>query len=257
MGALDLLGIVIPEAIRRRRDELRQLRPGRARDRARRFGLPLDDERAGLAGDGADQRVRHRGAEAEVPAEAGHRRVDRLLRPDRAQLRIRSGRHDRRARRKWTAATRSPAPSRGSRNSPIADVFIVWAKDDEGDIRGFILEKGMKGLSAPPIHGKVGLRTSITGEVVMDNVFCPEENAFPRGPRAEGPVHVPQQRALRHLLGRAGRGRGLLAPRPQLRARAQAVRPAAGGESADPEEARRHADRDRARPAGGACGSAA
>ena len=53
-------------------------------------------------------------------------------------------------------------------NSPIADVFIVWAKDEAGDIRGFVLEKGWKGLSAPPIHGKVGLRTSITGEIVMD-----------------------------------------------------------------------------------------
>ncbi|HMM82021.1 MAG TPA: acyl-CoA dehydrogenase [Terrimesophilobacter sp.] len=64
-------------------------------------------------------------------------------------------------------------------NSPIADVFVVWAKDDAGDIRGFVLEKGWEGLSAPAIHGKVGLRASITGEVVMDEVFCPEENAFP------------------------------------------------------------------------------
>lgn len=64
-------------------------------------------------------------------------------------------------------------------NSPIADVFVVWAKDDEGKIRGFVLEKGMKGLSAPAIHGKVGLRTSITGEIVMDEVFVPEENVFP------------------------------------------------------------------------------
>lgn len=63
-------------------------------------------------------------------------------------------------------------------NSPIADVFVVWAKDDEGAIRGFVLEKGWKGLSAPTIHGKMGLRASITGEIVMDNVFCPEENAF-------------------------------------------------------------------------------
>lgn len=63
-------------------------------------------------------------------------------------------------------------------NSPIADVFVVWAKDDEGEIRGFVLEKGWKGLSAPAIHGKVGLRASITGEIVMDEVFCPEENAF-------------------------------------------------------------------------------
>lgn len=63
-------------------------------------------------------------------------------------------------------------------NSPIADVFVVWAKDDEGQIRGFVLDKGAKGLSAPVIHGKVGLRASITGEIVMDEVFCPEENAF-------------------------------------------------------------------------------
>jgi glutaryl-CoA dehydrogenase len=72
-------------------------------------------------------------------------------------------------------------------NSPIADVFIVWAKDDEGVIRGYILDKGMKGLSAPATHGKVGLRTSITGEVVMDNVFCPDENAFPEIRGLKGP----------------------------------------------------------------------
>jgi glutaryl-CoA dehydrogenase len=72
-------------------------------------------------------------------------------------------------------------------NSPIADVFIVWAKDDGDEIRGFVLEKGMKGLSAPAIHGKVGLRTSVTGEVVMDNVFCPEENAFPDVRGLKGP----------------------------------------------------------------------
>jgi len=72
-------------------------------------------------------------------------------------------------------------------NSPIADVFIVWAKDDADDIRGFVLEKGWKGLSAPPIHGKVGLRTSITGEIVMDDVFCPEENLFPDVRGLKGP----------------------------------------------------------------------
>jgi glutaryl-CoA dehydrogenase len=71
-------------------------------------------------------------------------------------------------------------------NSPIADVFVVWAK--EGDqIRGFILEKSFKNLSAPAIHGKVGLRASITGEIVMDNVFCPEENAFPDVRGLKGP----------------------------------------------------------------------
>jgi glutaryl-CoA dehydrogenase len=72
-------------------------------------------------------------------------------------------------------------------NSPIADVFVVWAKDDAGDIRGFILEKNFKGLTAPKIHGKVGLRTSITGEVVMDSVFCPEENACPEVRGLKGP----------------------------------------------------------------------
>jgi len=72
-------------------------------------------------------------------------------------------------------------------NSPIADVFVVWAKDDEGAIRGFVLEKSFKNLSAPAIHGKVGLRASITGEVVMDNVFCPEENAFPEVRGLKGP----------------------------------------------------------------------
>ncbi len=61
-------------------------------------------------------------------------------------------------------------------NSPLADVFVVWAKDDENIIRGFILDKGMPGLSAPAIHGKVGLRASVTGEIVMDEVFVPSEN---------------------------------------------------------------------------------
>jgi glutaryl-CoA dehydrogenase len=69
-------------------------------------------------------------------------------------------------------------------NSPIADVFVVWAKDDEGAIRGFILAKG---LSTPPIHGKVGLRASITGEIVMDQVFCPDEHAFPEVRGLKGP----------------------------------------------------------------------
>jgi glutaryl-CoA dehydrogenase len=72
-------------------------------------------------------------------------------------------------------------------NSPIADVFVVWAKADDGQIRGFILEKGWKGLSAPAVHGKVGLRASITGEIVMDEVFCPEENAFPEVRGLKGP----------------------------------------------------------------------
>jgi len=72
-------------------------------------------------------------------------------------------------------------------NAPIADVFVVWAKTEDGLIRGFILEKGWKGLSAPAIHGKVGLRASITGEVVMENVFVPEENLLPNVSGLKGP----------------------------------------------------------------------
>ncbi|MFP6558180.1 acyl-CoA dehydrogenase [Paraburkholderia sp. B3] len=75
-------------------------------------------------------------------------------------------------------------------NSPIADVFVVWAKLEENgkdDIRGFILEKGWKGLSAPAIHGKVGLRASITGEIVLDEVFVPEENIMPGVKGLRGP----------------------------------------------------------------------
>ena len=72
-------------------------------------------------------------------------------------------------------------------NSPIADVFVVWAKDDGGVIRGYILEKGMKGLTAPAIHGKMGLRASITGEVVMDEVFVPADHELPNVQGLKGP----------------------------------------------------------------------
>ena len=64
-------------------------------------------------------------------------------------------------------------------NSPIADVMVVWAKDDEGVIRGFVLERGMDGLTTPKLTGKLSLRASITGEIVMDDVFVPEENKLP------------------------------------------------------------------------------
>ena len=72
-------------------------------------------------------------------------------------------------------------------NSPIADVFVVWAKTDDGVIRGFVLEKGMEGLSAPKIEGKLALRASITGEIVMDDVFVPEENLLPNVSGLKGP----------------------------------------------------------------------
>ena len=80
-------------------------------------------------------------------------------------------------------------------NSPIADVFVVWAKLEDPDgkvggqesIRGFILEKGMKGLSAPKIEGKMSLRASVTGEIVMDDVFVPEANLMPNVSGLKGP----------------------------------------------------------------------
>ena len=73
-------------------------------------------------------------------------------------------------------------------NSPIADVFVVWGKTDDGQIRGFILEKNMQGLSAPKIKGKLSLRASITGEIVMDDVFVPEENLLPNVSGLKGPM---------------------------------------------------------------------
>jgi glutaryl-CoA dehydrogenase len=72
-------------------------------------------------------------------------------------------------------------------NSPYADVFVVWAKDETGDIRGFVLEKGMKGLSAPKIEGKFSLRASPTGEIVMSDVFVPDANLLPNVKGLKGP----------------------------------------------------------------------
>ena len=72
-------------------------------------------------------------------------------------------------------------------NSPIADVFVVWAKTDDDVIRGFVLEKGMKGLSAPKIEGKLALRASITGEIVMDEVFVSEDQLLPNVQGLKGP----------------------------------------------------------------------
>jgi glutaryl-CoA dehydrogenase len=72
-------------------------------------------------------------------------------------------------------------------NSPIADVMVVWAKDDSGEIRGFLLERGMPGLSAPPLHGKFSLRASSTGRIAMDDVRVPEENLLPGASGLKGP----------------------------------------------------------------------
>ncbi|HUU71232.1 MAG TPA: acyl-CoA dehydrogenase [Burkholderiales bacterium] len=72
-------------------------------------------------------------------------------------------------------------------NSPVADVLVIWAKDDEGVIRGFILERGMTGLTTPKIEGKFSLRVSITGEIVMNDVFVPDENLLPEVRGLKGP----------------------------------------------------------------------
>ena len=72
-------------------------------------------------------------------------------------------------------------------NSPIADIFIIWAKDESNDIRGFILEKAMKGISCPKIQGKFSLRTSNTGMIFMDNVIVPKENMLPHVKGLKGP----------------------------------------------------------------------
>lgn len=91
-------------------------------------------------------------------------------------------------------------------NSPIADVFVVWAKDDEGVIRGFILDKGMKGLSAPKIEGKLALRASVTGEIVMDEVFVPEANKFPEIAGLKGPFTCLNSARLGIAWGALGAG---------------------------------------------------
>ena len=72
-------------------------------------------------------------------------------------------------------------------NAPIADLFLVWAKTEDGAIRGFLVEKGTKGLEAPPIHGKVGLRASITGQILLEGAFVPEENLLPGVSGLKGP----------------------------------------------------------------------
>src|SRR5262249_56151590 len=71
--------------------------------------------------------------------------------------------------------------------APIADVAVVWAKDDAGEIRGFLLERGMKGLSTPPLHGKFSLRASSTGRIAMDEVRVPEGNLLPGVSGLKGP----------------------------------------------------------------------
>ena len=137
--------------------------PDRARGRARGFGLLLDDERAVLARHGADLRVRHEATKQKyLPTLAtggwigcfGLTETNHGSDPGSMVTRARKvdGGYALTGSKMWII------------HPPVADVFVVWAKDDEGAIHGFVQEKGMEGLSAPAIHGKFDLRSLITGE---------------------------------------------------------------------------------------------
>ena len=230
---------------------LRDLRPGCARGRARRFRLSLDDERAVVAGDVSDPCLWLGGAAQEISAEARIRRMDRLLRADRARCRLRSRRHED-ARREDRV-----------RLSPQRRQDVDLQRADRRRLRR-LGEVGSARQPDPRLRAGEG----------HEGAFGPEDRrqaqparldhrrdrdgkrrgrrrcAAAQRVRPEGSVRLSQPRPLRHLLGRDGRCRGLLAPRPAVWSRQEAVRQAARGHPALPEEARRHADRDRARPAG-------
>jgi glutaryl-CoA dehydrogenase len=125
---------------------------------------------------------------AGISAEARHRRAGRLLRTDRARPRLRPRRHDD-AGREDDGGYRLTGTKTWISNAPIADIFVVWAKSaaHDGAIRGFMLEKGMTGLSAPRIEGKLSLRASVTGEIVMDGVEVPEDALLPGVSGLRGP----------------------------------------------------------------------
>ncbi len=144
-------------------------------------------------------------------------------------------------------------------NAPIADVFVVWAKSraHKDQIRGFILEKGMKGLSAPKIEGKLSLRASVTGEIVLDNVEAPESALLPNVAGLKGPFGCLNRARYGISWGAMGAAEDCWHRRPPIRPRPQAVRPAARRDPALPEETRRHADPDRAWPPGFAQSGAA
>ena len=128
-------------------------------------------------------------------------------------------------------------------HAPIADVLLVWAKLDER-IRGFILERGDKGLTTPKIEGKFSLRASVTGEIAMDDVEIPQDRMLPHAEGLKAPFDCLGQARYGIAWGRAGRGGILLACGAQLRPGAPAVRPSPGRHPAVSEKTRRHADRD-------------
>ena len=133
-------------------------------------------------------------------------------------------------------------------NAPVADLFVVWARNDAGLIRAYLLERGMTGLTTPKIEGKFSLRASATGQIAMGNVFVPAGNELAGVSGLKGPFGCLNRARYGIAWGALGAAGVLLAHRPRLRARAQAVRTTARGQPARAEEARRHADRDRRRP---------
>ena len=130
-------------------------------------------------------RLRQRGAAQEISAQARQGRVGRLLRPDRAGPRLRSG-LDGHARREGADGFKLNGAKMWISNAPIADLCVVWAKLD-GKIRGFIVERDTKGFSTPKIEGKLSLRTSVTGEIVLEDAFVPEDNLLPNVSGLAGP----------------------------------------------------------------------
>ena len=155
------------------------------------------------------------GAAAEISAEARHRRMGRLLRPDRARRRLRP-RRDAHPGEKIDGGYRLTGTKMWITNSPIADVFVVWAKSDahDGEIRGFVLEKGMAGLSRAEDRGEaVAARLDHRRDRDGRRRGRRRRICCPTSAGLQGPVRLPQPRPLRHRLGLDGRGRGLLSMR--------------------------------------------
>ena len=157
------------------RARLRLLWPHCEANRECRFGLPLDDERAIVAGDGPHRSLRLAGAK-EKTCQNRQRRMDGrfgLTEPNHGSDPV-DGHPGEESSRGLSLSGAKAWIS----NSPIADVFLVWAKTEDGVICGFTWRR-RESLSAPATHGKVALRASITGEIVLDDVFVPQENMLP------------------------------------------------------------------------------
>ena len=135
-------------------------------------------------------------------------------------------------------------------NAPIADVAVVWAKTDDGVIRGFILERGMDGFETPKIEGKFSLRASVTGSIMMDDVFVPEANILPGVRGLKGPFSCLNKARYGISWGAMGAAEFCWEAARPIYAGPPPVRPPAGCQPARPAEACGHADGDRPGPAG-------